>query len=391
MRSVLYLAPFDPTVAGSGSSARGRLVLDALSRRYETHVVHLKSRHGGERDEALAGRLASLTAVDYSNAGYFLWSPALLRAAADVLQRHRIDFLFAEFEKAGGYAWRLSRRFGKPFFYASHNVEFRRSLDLARGAPLRLAFVPWLYLLERQACRHAFATFAISERDARVFRRWAPEGRVSVLPLAFDDEVFHPFYEGAASDPPVVLMVGNFGYAASREAARLVRDRILPAVVARHPRAIFRFVGGGLPGDIRHPNVEAPGLVEALATEYRRATVVIAPIASGGGIKVKVIEALAMGRFLVATPKAMEGIDIKGLTHLTVSSLDRFAEEVARALDRRLGRSEANWETISRRFGARHQGAVLLEKIESALSELGGRGPAALTGHGNCSRKSYRP
>ena len=367
MRSVLYLAPFDPTVAGSGSSVRGRLVLDVLSRRYETHVVHLKSRHGGGRDEALVGRLSSLTAVDYSSAGYFVWSPALLRAAAAVMARHRIDFLFAEFEKAGGYAWRLSRRFGRPFFYASHNVEFLRSLDLARGAPLRLAFVPWLYFLERQACRSALATFAISDRDAEVFRRWAPEGRVSVLPMAFDHEVFHPFYEEEAREPPVVLVVGNFGYAATREAAYTVRDRVLPAVVARHPQALFRFVGGGLPEDIRHPSIQAAGFVEDLAAEYRQAAVVIAPITSGGGIKVKVVEALAMGRFLVATPKALEGIGTEGLTHLAVADLDGFADAVSTALSRRPGRTAANWERVSSRFGVRSQGAVLLERIEAAL------------------------
>ena len=364
MRSVLYLAPFDPTVAGSGSSVRGRLVLDLLSRRYETHVVHLKSRHGGGRDEALVGRLASLTSVDYSSAGYFLWSPALLREAAAVIERHRIDFLFAELEKAGGYAWRLSRRFGMPFFYASHNVEFLRSLDLASDAPLRLAFVPWLYFLERQACRGALATFAISEGDAEVFRRW---GNVSVLPLAFDEEVFHPFYEEEASEPPVVLMVGNFGYAATREAAYAVRDQVLPAVVARHPRALFRFVGGGLPEDIRHPSIQAAGFVEDLAAEYRRATVVIAPITSGGGIKVKVVEALAMGRFLVVTPKALEGIGTEGWTHLAVADLDGFAEAVSAALSRRPGRTAANWERVSGRFGARSQGALLLERIEAAL------------------------
>jgi len=370
-KSVLYLAPFDPTIAGSGSSVRGRLVLEALSRRYETHVVHLKSRHGGGRDEDLVARLASLTPVEYSDAGYFLWSRNFLRVAAEVLERNRVDFLFAEFEKAGGYASRLSRRFGRPFFYASHNVEFLRSLDLARDRPLRLAFVPWLYFLERQACRQALATFAISERDAQVFRRWAPEGRVSILSLAFDEEVFHPFYEEAGSDPPVVLMVGNFSYAATREAAYQVRDRILPAVLAQHPRALFRFVGGHLPPDLRHPSLEAAGFVEDLAAEYRRAMVVIAPITYGGGIKVKAIEALAMGRFLVATPKALEGIGTEGLTHLTVAPLDRFADAVSVALASRPGRTEANWESISRRFGARSQQAALLKQIEERLAAAG--------------------
>lgn len=366
MRSVLYLSPFDPTAGSSGSAVRARLILRFLAERYETHVVHLEGRDSGGRDEAVAARLASLTAVPYSEAGYFLFSPALYRRASGVLRRHRIDFLFAEFEKAGGYAWLLSRRFGEPFFYASHNVEFLRSLDLARTSPLRLGLVPSLYFWERQACRNALTTFAISETDAEVFRSWAPEEKVCVLPLAFDEELFHPFYEEEKQDPPVVLMVGNYHYAATRDGARFVLDRIVPRILERHPSAVFRFAGPGFPSIAPHPNVEVPGFVDDLPAEYRRAAVVIAPITAGGGIKIKVVEALATGRFLVATPKAMEGIG-GGFTHVAVAPLERFAEEVSDALARRPGRSAANWEEISRRHGAREGLREMGERIEAEL------------------------
>lgn len=369
-RSVLYLAPFDPTAPDSGSAARGRLMLGFLAERYETHVVHLAGRSAGRKDEGLAGRLASLTSVPYSEVGYFLGSPGLYRAAAEVLRRFRIDFLFAEFEKAGGYAWLLSRRFGKPYFYAPHNVETLRYLDLARRMPLRLAFVPPMYVLERQVCRHALATFAISEADAQVFRAWAPEGRVYVLPLAFDEEVFHPFYE-EESGPPVVLMVGNYGYAATREGAYAIRDRVAPAVFARYPEAVFRFVGPGLSADgFRGPGIEAAGYVDDLAAEYRRAAVVVAPIVRGGGIKIKVVETLAMGRFLVATPEAMEGIGgEEGLVHLAVAPLHRFADRIAEALERRPGRSAANWEAISREHGARSRFQEMSAVLDEALGQ----------------------
>lgn len=364
-RSVLYLSPFDPTAGSSGSAVRARLILRFLAERYETHVVHLEGRDPGGRDEALAGWLASVTAVPYSEAGYFLGSPALYRAAVEVIRRRRVDFLFAEFEKAGGYAWLLSRRFGKPFFYASHNVEFLRSLDLAKRAPLRLGLVPSLYFWERQACRHALATFAISDPDAEVFRAWAPEGRVSVLPLAFDEEVFHPFHEEEEGGPPVVLMVGNYHYAATREGARFLVERVVPPVLERHPGTVFRLVGPGAP-PVRRLGVEVPGFVDDLPAEYRRATVVVAPIASGGGIKIKVVEALAMGRFLVATPRAMEGIG-SGLSHVAVAPLDQFAAAVSEALARRPGKSVANWEEIASRHGARARLREMGAVIEAAL------------------------
>ena len=64
------------------------------------HVIHLEGRHDEGRDAELEGRLASRAAIPYSEAGYFLGSPRLYRAAAEALRRHPVDFLVAEFEKA---------------------------------------------------------------------------------------------------------------------------------------------------------------------------------------------------------------------------------------------------------------------------------------------------
>jgi glycosyltransferase involved in cell wall biosynthesis len=367
-KSLLYLATLDPTVSTTGSTVRGRHVLRFLAERHDVHLVHMKEKHTDGRDEALLGRLASYAAVPYSGLDYFLFSRELYREARAVLERERIDFIFADFEKAGLYAALLARRFGKPFFYSSHNVEFRRYLDIGRKQPLRLAFVPYLYVAERTACRGALATFAISESDARSFRPWVPPERVSVLCPAFDEEAIHPFCESVESGPPVVLMVGNYRNTGNREGAYLVRDRILPTVLTRHPQAVFRFIGKDFPPDIRHPNIQEAGFVDDLLQEYRRATLVIAPILVGGGVKFKVIEALASGTFLVATPKAMEGIDSEGLRNLAVVPVEQFADRISQALDLRPGKTAANWERIASGYGIRHQLREMEARIESALS-----------------------
>ncbi|MEZ4653339.1 MAG: glycosyltransferase [Candidatus Eisenbacteria bacterium] len=368
----LYLATFDPTGSTSGTAARGKLFLRAFSAAFETHVLHMGEKHAAGVDRELVEGLPSIRSVPYSPWDYFFFSRTFHQAAVEMIEARGIDFVFADFEKSGLYARLLQRRFGTPYVYNSHNVEYRRYLDFARTKPTRYPFVPYMYWAEKVACRHALFTVAISQQDAVSFARWLPEDRLTVLPCAFDEQVIHPHYEDVVEPRPVVLLVGNYRNAGNRLGALKVFREILPPVVARHPNVLFRFVGKDLPPEIRHPNAEGLDFVDDLLDQYRRATVVIAPIEIGGGIKIKVIEALAAGRFLVATEKAMEGIPSHGLENLRIVPLERFPDAVADAVAARPPKTTANFDPLRRGFGSRTQLAALTQRIETALEAPAG-------------------
>ncbi len=366
-RSVLYLATFDPTVSVTGTTTRGRLFLDSFSRRYDTHLVHLEEPQAEGKDLDLAGRLSGVHAVPYSTPGYFLYSRGLYRAAQSVLARHPVDLIFADFEKAGFYAQQLSRLSGLPYVYNSHNVEYRRYLDFARREKLRYPFVPYMYLLERRAVQGAALTVAISEKDAAVFRRWVPEGRVLALPAAFDEGYYHLSEPAQPAGPPVVLMVGNYRNPGNREGAHLLVERILPAVANRRPEVIFRAVGKNFPAGLSHPNLQVAGFVEDLPAEYRRAALVVVPITMGGGIKIKAIEGLACGRTVISTPKGAEGIE-GGFGHLLIRELEAFPEAILSALEQPATPAPGDWERLAGGYGVRRGLETLHGRIESLLA-----------------------
>ena len=203
--------------------------------------------------------------------------------------------------------------------YNSHNVEYQRYISLAKTNLLRYLFVPYVYIVERLACKHAALTVAISSPDADTLSRWGAADKIAVLPCAFDEAQINPFGDSKSVDPPVVLMVGNFGYGANRESVRTTVKEMVPPVVSAYADVIFRFVGREFPEDVRRDNVEAAGFVDDLNAEYSRASVIIAPIAIGGGVKIKVIEALASGKHLITTKKGMEGIEYEGLSNVIVA------------------------------------------------------------------------
>jgi glycosyltransferase involved in cell wall biosynthesis len=207
------------------------------------------------------------------------------------------------------------------------------------------------------------------------------------LPCAIDEEAFRPALGEQSDQPPVILMVGNYRNPGNREGAYAICREAVPAVAKRHPNIVFRFVGKSFPSDLQHPNVQAVGFADDLAREYARAAVVSAPITIGGGIKIKVVEALSMGRPLVATEKALEGIDATRLANVWMESIEGFAGRIIRILGDPPPTSSTNWEPVARAYGSRLALEQLTDQIDAIVrtatrKKPGEHAPSAAPGSG---------
>ena len=170
-----------------------------------------------------------------------------------------------------------------------------------------------------------------------------------------------------------LLMVGFFEHAPNVEGLIFFHDAVLPQLVARHPSLALHIVGRA-DEDVRAraPNATFHGFVDDLAEAYDRAHLVIAPILSGGGTQIKVIDALAHGRPLLCSQFAHQGFaaDLKDGVHLLVAeSVDDWVAKATRALteDRAMVDMSARGEQIVReRYGP----ARLRETIAQTLAAL---------------------
>ena len=149
-----------------------------------------------------------------------------------------------------------------------------------------------------------------------------------------------------------VVFVGGFGHPPNVEAALRLGRAIFPAVRARVPDATLEIVGGDPPAELRAlagEGVTVTGPVPDTRPHLDRAAVVVAPLRLGGGMRVKVLEALATGKPLVATPRALAGIDLTPGDHALVGETDaELAEAIATLLAdperrRRLGEAAHDW------------------------------------------------
>lgn len=147
------------------------------------------------------------------------------------------------------------------------------------------------------------------EGDAEAVRRRAPElaSRVRVNPYGM---VLPPALDPAREQPGTILFSGTFAHLPNRDAARWLASEIMPAVRARYPGAQLRLVGSAPPREVLElagPGIEVVADAPSMEPHLEAAAVVLAPVRSGGGMRMKVLEALARQKAVVTTSLGAEG------------------------------------------------------------------------------------
>lgn len=240
-----------------------------------------------------------------------------------------------------------------------------------RVAPRPVALARWLTYRawEPRLAREVDCCVFMSERDMRLVAAVAPLKSRLVVPVGVELGALAPLPE-----EPEVLFVGNLAHLPNRQAVEWLLRHIWPALRARVPGVRLTIVGREPAADLARmaqaAGVELAGDAPDVRPYYDRARAVIAPIRSGGGIRVKILEALAMGRPVVTTRLGAEGLPLEPGEHaLFADSADEVAAQVARLLsDRALaeGLAANGRALVAREFGwealaARQERALLGE------------------------------
>ncbi len=178
-------------------------------------------------------------------------------------------------------------------------------------------YVKRMQLTEQRTARSVDAVICVSERDRSYFGKHS--ANVLLVPNGVDDDLLE-----VDSSPPEgddVLFFGQLGYAPNREGLARLLGEIWPVVLASRPTARLRIVGPGsdAPG-VRElvrgaQGVELVGFVPDLRAELARNRLVVAPLWSGGGTRLKVLEALAAARPVVGTSFAVGELGFRDGVH----------------------------------------------------------------------------
>jgi len=189
--------------------------------------------------------------------------------------------------------------------------------------------------LQRNATTWADTTLCVTDQDRDLLLELGGSN-CRTVPLGIDTERVQPVWQPSA--PPRLLFVGSFAHGPNRSAARFLIDEVWPAVAPHLESGRLLLAGRGsrtflaaLPS--RPDRVQAVGFVTDLTSLYRDCRLFVAPLTEGGGIKIKILEAMAHGIPVVTTPIGVEGIIDPAADAAWITNPDAsFAAMVRRAL-----------------------------------------------------------
>jgi glycosyltransferase involved in cell wall biosynthesis len=322
---ILLLTSFDlfPPVHG-GSSVAHNFIKHAATRHEVSAVISRLYSLGGEVDlhnDNVQIEYCPPSLFDHLRVLSFLANPHYHRVAERLCSESQPDVIQCETLWPILAGWRLQRRHRVPLVCVQYNVEGDKFADLGRVWPV----VALVRAVERFACQNSDCVITVSEADReRLMHRYgAPADRVRTIQpspdlteFRFDEQsraVVRERY-GLGQHQPLLTFVGNLKYEPNQDAVRRIVEYIYPAVMNQHPEARFAIIGQGAEtlSSCRREHLTFTGYLsrQDLAAHLSATDVFLVPVETGSGIRVKIPEATACGRAVVATRKAAKGLEL---------------------------------------------------------------------------------
>ena len=257
----------------------------------------------------------------------------MTRAIESEIERRRPAVLYLDHLDSLVYA-EASR--GVPLVVDMHNVYSRLARRAAAEASgiMRRAYVAreagLIGAMERRAVKMAHTVLAVSEEEAEYFRTLGAS-RVVVVPNGVDCGAYAAPQQ--RTDPPTILYVGSLAWPPNASAARFLACEVLPIVHESLPDARLIVVGRNPPAELvarakADSRVQVTGLVDDVTGYFSSAHLLAVPLESGGGTRLKILEAFAAGLPVVSTPVGCEGLTARDGEHLVVANRGRFASAI---------------------------------------------------------------
>lgn len=401
--NILFLSTWFPYPPDNGSKLRAYHLLRALGEAYEVTLLSLAFATARPEDAAPLAqccRQVEVVAIDPFAANRtgplhtFLSPrpvasravPAMSQLVCDTLQVHTFDAVIASTGMTIDYALQAPSRTAR--ILEEHNAMTRWAWERyqeAKGAVQRgRCWVSWRKgrWYEARTYRRFDLVTMVSEvdRQATVDAVGSRGPRVEVVPNGVDCSHNRPGL--ALPQEHALVYNGSLTYSANYDAMRWFLAQVWPRIRAQIPDVTLAITGSNTGVNLADlalgDGIRLTGFVEDVRIPVAEAAVAVAPIRQGGGTRLKILEAMALGTPVVATSKAAEGLDVVDGAHLLLADEpERFASQTIRLLKdtalrhqlaaaaRRLVETQYDWRQIGQDFVSLIEAAVAQKKART--------------------------
>jgi len=292
-----------------------------------------------------------------------------------ILRGQRFDLIVCDFLVP---AVNLPNRLPCPSVIFTHNVEaeiWRRHAERTRNRFARFLFdVQHRRMLqfEGRTLARFDGVLAVSDVDRDTFGRLYPDAArrpIEIIPTGVDTE----FFAASTSEPSArsLVFTGSMDWLPNEDAMNFFCNEVLPLIRREEPDVTLAIVGRAPTPNVMRlaqlPGVTVTGRVEDVRPHMRAAAAYVVPLRIGGGTRLKIFEAMSMGKAIVSTTIGAEGLPLADGAHLLLADDPRaFADAVVRVL-RDIPQRRA-LETAARRLVVeRYDWAAVAGVFERAL------------------------
>lgn len=368
---ILVISPFSIYPINNGFATRTYNIIKQLSSYHEIlfFYINLDSKYINSGVNYLPN--VRKCGINTSRRWMQFFHPLLLYKGIKTIKNEHIDIVIAESIWAGLHAMILSFLTKVPYCLTEHNAEYVRWKRMGRNNSYILK------KFEKLCCMYSDKIISMSDVDKQLIHRLGVDiGKIVTIPNGFDNDKFKPNPSkrneirkklNVSNETPVILFTGSLDYTPNYQAVQIIHDILLDKILDKIPTAKFLIVGSNPPLQYEHESIIFTGRVERIEDYINASDLVIAPLLSGGGTKLKIVEAIACGKSVVTTSIGAEGLICNETSQFlyVFDEWDSFAHFIVRFLKNgKSNNSSSEYESFSREYSWINLGLSLKEALE---------------------------
>nr|MBC7244595.1 glycosyltransferase [Chloroflexota bacterium] len=387
-KRILFLTPQSPYPPQQGTAIRNYNLIRQAAKQHEVHLLSFAGASSTEVDlsplrELCTGldmvaapqrsnwqRLLTVLASPKPDIAHRLYSALFTHKLETVLITTKPDVVQVEGLEMAQYGLWARQFAGQTplLIYDAHNAEYllqQRIFETDARHPRRwlgalYSFIQWqkLRYYEAMVCRQAQRVIACSSADAKALASLVPGLEAIILPNGVDTQHYRPdVVTPLPLGPQVLVFTGKMDFRPNVDAVLWFCSEVLPLIQESAPATQFYVVGKNPHPrlePLRHmPGVTVTGFVEDVRSYIAAAAVYVVPLLTGGGTRLKVLEAMAMGKAIVSTTLGCEGIHAAPEQEIVLADKPHdFAARVLNLLQNEARRRELGY--AARAFAEQH-------------------------------------